>query len=120
MPRLCPHRPPSQNNGGWTATGDYTIDYNYEAGEQTPRRPFCTRGLEVPGVEYPLPRVRRRSPCSPSVPTASVPGLSIHCRVCGGGAVFYGVMASNHPELLRSYPNPILDFVPSAKQYAIS
>jgi hypothetical protein len=34
-------------------------------------------------------------------------------------AVFYGVMSSNHPELMRSYPNPVLAFVPSAKHYAV-
>jgi hypothetical protein len=27
-------------------------------------------------------------------------------------------MSSNHPELMASYPNPMLDFIPSAKQYA--
>lgn len=34
-------------------------------------------------------------------------------------AIFYGVMSSNHPELMQSYPNPILAFAPSAKQYAV-
>jgi hypothetical protein len=33
-------------------------------------------------------------------------------------AIFYGIMSSNHPELMLSYPNPMLDFIPSAKQYA--
>ena len=28
-------------------------------------------------------------------------------------------MSSNHPELMRTYPNPLLDFIPSAEQYAI-
>lgn len=33
-------------------------------------------------------------------------------------AIFYGVMSSNHPEQMLSYPNPMLDFMPSARQYA--
>ena len=33
-------------------------------------------------------------------------------------ATFYGVMSSNHPEMMRSYPNPLLDFMPSARKYA--
>ena len=28
-------------------------------------------------------------------------------------------MSSNHPELMRTYPNPLLDFIPLAEQYAI-
>ena len=31
-------------------------------------------------------------------------------------ATFYGVMSSNHPEMLDSYPNPMLDFMPLASQ----
>jgi hypothetical protein len=27
-------------------------------------------------------------------------------------------MSSNHPEQMLSYPNPMLDFMPSARQYA--
>ena len=34
-------------------------------------------------------------------------------------AIFYGAMSSNHPEMMRTYPNPLLDFIPSAEQYAI-
>lgn len=41
------------------------------------------------------------------------------CRNVSTLQVFYGVMSSNHPELMHPYPNPLLDFVPSAKQYAI-
>ena len=33
-------------------------------------------------------------------------------------AIFYGVMSSNHPDQMLSYPNPMLDFMPSARQYA--
>ena len=29
-------------------------------------------------------------------------------------AIFYGVMSSNHPELMLSYPSPMLDFIPKA------
>lgn len=34
-------------------------------------------------------------------------------------AIFYGAMSSNHPELMRTYPNPLLDFIPQAERYAI-
>jgi hypothetical protein len=33
-------------------------------------------------------------------------------------ATFYGLMSSNHPELMASYPNPMLDAMPSARKYA--
>lgn len=33
-------------------------------------------------------------------------------------AIFYGVMSSNHPELMIPYPQPMLDFMPSAHKYA--
>ena len=33
-------------------------------------------------------------------------------------AIFYGVMAANHPELMHSYPNPLVDYIPKATQYA--
>lgn len=33
-------------------------------------------------------------------------------------AIFYGVMSSNHEELMLSYPEPMLDFMPSATAYA--
>ena len=29
-------------------------------------------------------------------------------------ATFYGVMSSNHPELMLSYSSPMLDFIPKA------
>ena len=29
-------------------------------------------------------------------------------------AIFYGVMSSNHPELMTPYPQPMLDFMPQA------
>ena len=33
-------------------------------------------------------------------------------------AIFYGVMSSNHPEMMRSYPNPMLSYAPLAAEYA--
>jgi hypothetical protein len=39
-------------------------------------------------------------------------------RVLIDEAIFYGIMSSNHPELMHSYPNPMLDSMPSAREYA--
>jgi hypothetical protein len=33
-------------------------------------------------------------------------------------AIFYGIMAANHPSLMASYPNPMLDYIPKAEAYA--
>ena len=33
-------------------------------------------------------------------------------------AIFYGIMSSNHPEMMRSYPNPMLSYAPLAAEYA--
>ena len=33
-------------------------------------------------------------------------------------AIFYGVMSSNHPEMIASYPQPMLDSMPLAEEYA--
>ena len=33
-------------------------------------------------------------------------------------ATFYGIMSSNHEELMHSYPNPMLDSMPLASKYA--